>query len=213
MILSLLFASSMPTQAVELSPTADVWIYPHAGDQLTDEFLRIWGIGGRLIPAKDQETESFGWAALKFDLSSLPGGSIKGAKLVLTHFEEPTFTEAIVKDAPIEVRPIDADFNEKDWSYSKARTLLPSDAKDSWYGKGAPIGFKVGAPFAIEIDLLEGPAAFAKVVAERKGKSLSFALVSAIDPSSGDQRPIYKVYSKDCDRKEYRPKLIITIGD
>lgn len=213
MILSLLVASSLSTQTVELLPAADVWIYPHASDQTTDEFLRIWGIGGRSVPAKDQETESFGWAVVKFDLSKVPAGNVKIAKLVLTHFEEPSFTEAIAKDAPLEVRPLDADFNEKDWSYGKASSLVPSDGKDAWYGKGAPIGFKIGAPFAIEIDMLAGPANFAKALEDRRGKGIVVALTSVMDPSSGDPRPIYKVYSKDCDRQEYRPKLILTIGD
>lgn len=213
MILSLLVAAAMPTQAIELVPVADVWIYPHAGDQLSDEFLRIWGIQGRSVPAKDQETDSFGWAVLKFDLSGLSGGNLKAAKLVLTHFEEASFTEEIAKGAPLEVRPIDADFSEKDWSYAKARTLLPSDSKDAWYGKAAPFGFKIGSPFSIEINLLEGPADFAKAVQDKRGKQLSFALTSTIDPSSGDPRPIYKVFSKDCDKKDYRPKLILVFGD
>lgn len=210
MILSLFIAACMPSQTIELVPIEDVWIYPHAADQTSDEFLRIWGIAGRSVPAKDQDTDTFGWAALKFDLAKVPTGNLKLAKLVLTHFEEAMFTDAIAKEAPLEVRPLDADFSEKDWSYGKARTLVPSDAKDSWFGKGSPLGFKVGAPFAIEIDLLTGPANFAKALEEKRNKALVFALTSTMDPSSGDPRPIYKVYSKDCDRKEYRPKLILT---
>lgn len=34
-------------KTVDLIPTEDVWVYPHAGDPSTDSYLRAWGAGGK----------------------------------------------------------------------------------------------------------------------------------------------------------------------
>src|SRR5687768_10306177 len=89
---------------VELTPTDDVWVYPHASDQ-KDAYLRVWAAGGPDLAADAGELEQVSYAYLRFDVSKVPAGKITEAKLTVTHVASPTFTIELAKKSPLLARP------------------------------------------------------------------------------------------------------------
>lgn len=194
-------------QTVELFPTDDVWVYPRAADQDSDEYLRIWGVGDASVASDAVGSEDLGYAFLKFALTDLPKGkTLKGATLVLTHIPEPAFTVDAAAAHPIEARPMPSGFTEKTWDYAQLSKFMPDAGKSAAFGKDGPGKFETAKEFTITIDLLKGPGNFAKYLeAAQIAGPLAIALTSTISPDDG----IYKVYSKD-GPKEFRPFLRLT---
>lgn len=190
-------------QTIELTPTDDVWVYPHASD-MRDPFLRVWGSGGLSVAPNAQDASVFSYSYLKFDAKGLPSGKLAEASLTVFHVADPAFTPEASKAAPLEVRPVPASFEEKTWNYDDGVAKAPTAGKDAIFGSVALSGWPNGAPFAAKIDLLAGKGGFAEHV-DKSGSSGAFAiaLTSAIDAES---RAVYKIYSKDAEAK-YRPVL------
>jgi hypothetical protein len=197
----------MGAQGLAFTPTDDVWVYPHASDPQRDGYLRVWGVEGQAVAADPTQADEFSYSFVKFDLSKLPAGSkIKSAVLTLTHTPDPTWQASDAKAAPLEARLLKGDFSEKSWDFGLGKSIFPVSGKEAVLGSFAPSKVAAGQPISFEVDLMKGPAKFA--LADGK---VAFALTSTLDPSAIGNRAVYKFYSKDYDKPEYRPKLTIAI--
>lgn len=199
---------------VTLKPTDDLWVYPHAGDPAKDAYLRVWGSEGVSVAKQVGDAEVLSYSFLRFDVTGLPTGTLKGAKLVLTSVAGPNYTEAQAKKSPLEVRPVEGGFAEKGWKYDLLERFMPSADPQAVYGTGFPSPWPApDAEGTIGIDLLKGPGGFGKALAAARaaGKPLGLALTSALDVQSNpDVQTLYKVYSKEAPVEASRPKLILS---
>ncbi|HEY0866236.1 MAG TPA: hypothetical protein VGE01_02595, partial [Fimbriimonas sp.] len=154
--------------------------------------------------------DAYSYGYLRFDLKDLPKDSkITKADLLLTHTADPAYTLSLVKDNPLEVRPLKGVFTEKDWEYDLVTKISPDEENGSVLGSAHPETINAdGKTFVLTIDLLKGPGAFAKAAVG--GQALHVALTSKISPEVGGQRAVYKVYSKDAETEANRPKLVLS---
>lgn len=210
--LALISALKAPT-TVDLIPTDDIWVYPHASDPGKDAYLRVWGAEGRDVAKDINELQDYSYSYLKFDLSKLPAGKITGATLTLTHIADAGYDVAYAKQNPLRVRPMPSDFDEKKWDYQNAETIKPDEKVI--FGSAAPDKIPGGGKdFTITVDLLKGPGDFkAYVDNARGGKALALALTATMDVEEHGQRCIYKFYSKDCETASKRPVLRLTLDN
>src|SRR5688572_27918373 len=109
-------AATLDVKTIELFPTDDVWVYPHASDPTQDEFLRIWGVEGKSVAGKPDDLGTFSYSFLKWSIKDFPNDAkLVSANLVLTQVANPAYTTDDAKQAPIEVRPVPSNFKEKGW--------------------------------------------------------------------------------------------------
>lgn len=195
-------------QAMDLTPTDDVWVYPHASDPARDEYLRVWGVGGQSVADDPAFAADFSYSYLKWDLTGVPKDrKLLEARLVLTHIANPSFDLATANAKPLEARPLASTFSEKQWAFDKSAKIAPLKGDKASFGVS-----KVGAmpaegkEFKIEIDLLKGPNDFASTL-KGSGTSLELALVSRMDPAETEVRSTYKLFSKDAEKPDRRPVL------
>ncbi len=209
-----LFAMALLQTTLSLTPTDDIWVYPHAGDPMKDTYLRIWGSEGRAVAPVGGSAEDYGYSYLAFSLTSIPKGkAILSAKLELTQIADPKFSEELSVQSPVEARVLPSGFSEKTWSYADVDRFTPVGSKEALYGTGILGPVSTGQDVAIIIDLSKGPAGFTKAIsaAMAKGEStISIALASSIDPQSSG---FYKVYSKEETLEVRRPRLVLTVED
>lgn len=214
MIAALALASALlDSTNVDLTPTADVWVYPHAGDPEHDAYLRVWGAEGKEVPAVG-EMQDYSLSLLKWDATKIPAGKITHAELVFTHIAGPGYELAYAKQHPLTARSVRGDFSEKGWSYEKAGDFLPSAKDDAIFGTGAPASLGDGKDFPITIDLLKGKNDFRAYVEQARNSSdhsLAIAMTAGVDVEEFGQRCIYKIYSKDAETASKRPVLKLTI--
>ncbi len=193
-------------QTLELTPTDDVWVYPHASDPQKDGYLRVWGAGGLAVASDPAQADEYSYSYLKFNLEKLPKDAVvKSAVLVLMHTPDPAWQVADAKRNPLEVRSLGKDFAEKTWGYEQGRTVFPGGRKEDVFGSFFPEKIEAEQPIKFEIDLLKGPAK----VSFTSGGTVALALTSTLDPSEIGNRATYKFYSKDYDKSEYKPKLVL----
>lgn len=196
----------LTAQTLELTPTDDVWVYPHASDPQKDGYLRVWGTGGLAVASDPTQADEYSYSYLKFDLAKLPKTAVlKSVVLTLTHTADPTWQASDAKASPLEARQLGKDFTEKSWEYGLGKTIFPGGKKEDVFGSFAPAKFEAGQPIKFELDLLKGP----NKLLLSSGGSFNLALTSTLDPSAIGNRAVYKFYSKDYDKVEYRPKLVI----
>jgi hypothetical protein len=211
MALSLLALLVLAPQTVRLAPTDDIWVYPHASDPAHDVNLRIWGASGNGVPADTSEAEEMSLALLRWDVSGVPvGKKLVKATLVVTNIANPGYTLAQAAAAPLEARPVRADFDEKTWEYEKLEKYLP---KKELFGSANPPSFEKDKPVPLEINLLKGPSKFAAYLDSSLAsseKTLALALTSAMDMASIGRSGMYKIYSRDEKDEALRPSLVLT---
>ncbi len=216
-MIALLLATTLlraEPQTFRLEPSDDIWVYPHASDPSKDPYLRVWGAEGKAVAPSPEESEEFSYSYLKFDLKTLPKGMITGAKLTLTSIADPGYTSDYIKDNPLQVRALRTDFSEKTWEYDIVHTLNPDKDDKAVYGSASPKDWPAGKPFPLVIDLLKGPADFKKDLSAARDSAehlLGLALTSTDDVQTMGSTAVYKLYSKDADKKELHPVLEITI--
>lgn len=208
-ILMLTFVSTPGETTLE--PTDDVWVYQFAEDQTTDPYLRVWSSDGQAVGDSFEGHLTFSYSGLKFDVSKLEG-KVKSAKLILTHAEGASYTEADSKSNPIEVRTLPSDWNEASWQYEKATKIHPVKDPGSIFGVG--FGNPAGGDkeFTITVDLMSGPANFATAVDEaRKSstKTLAVSLTSKLSPEGQGEGFVYKFFSRSSTDETKRPRLVI----
>lgn len=206
MLSALILAATIGTHSLE--PTDDVWIYMHAVDQTTDPYLRVWGDGSSDVG--DPEAGGTSFSLVRFDLSKLGEdmGDLKKATLVFMHEIDPGFTVDESKDAPLQARMVDPEFNEKNWSFSQLTSHMPGGGKKAIVGQAGGKPSVDGKPFKIEIALDLKNESFLKALTE---KAIAFALTTRMAPESAEG-PMYKVYSRSAE-KELRPRLILEFED
>lgn len=213
MLTALILASNLAT--VTLEPTDDVWVYPHASDQVEDPFLRTWGFEGSAVQEPDPGMAA-SWSLLKFDLGSVKiDGKLTKAVLVLTHAPKVGVTPKESADAPLEARSVAPDFTERLWNFKDAEKFSPEGEAKEILGTGAIKSVEEGKPTRIEIDLMAGPASFTTLLTSRIGstsKKLALAITSKVDPEGSENARIYKYYSRAADKAENRPKLVLTFS-
>jgi hypothetical protein len=194
---------------VSLTPTDDIWVYPHSSDPARDANLRIWGSDDKPAATSVSDLEQFSYSFLKFPVESLTDQKPKAARLILWSVAKPTFTVEQSKRAPLQVRPVSPDFTEKAWTYDQAEKLMPDASEKVVFGETSVTDISGTVPLRIEIDLLKGPGKFADylVNAKRSSKPFAVALTAALDVT--DNRSSYKIYSRDAERESLRPKLEI----
>lgn len=195
-----------------IQPSDDVWVYPHASDASTDEYLRIWGAGGKAT-AEDAEAGGISYSYIKWDLTGLPKDTkITQAKIVLTHIPDPEFTLTDAKSNPVQVRGLVGNFSEKTWRFDNSSSVKPESEDKNVFGDGSPTEVPMGKEFQIHVDLLKGPgdfrAYFEKALKGAKPE-LALALTSAIDPAELGQAGVYKVYSRNARNTKFRPILML----
>lgn len=208
-------ALGLAPQTMDLTPTDDIWVYPHATDPEKDVFLRCWGAEGMAVAPTPDEGDEFSYSYLKFDLAKLPkGAKLKEAKLVLWHVADPGWTLDVAKDNPLQVRGVKPDFAEKNWEFDISRTIFPAKEKTAVFGSFFPEKLKAGEPIKFEVDLLKGPGEFAKALedaSESPDRKLGLAITSSLDPSEIGQKSVYKFYSKDWEKSSQKPSLHLVV--
>lgn len=214
MLAALAFATLLagPT-TIELTPSDDVWVYPHSSDA-RDAYLRVWGAEGRDVARDLNEMQDFGYSYVRFDLSKVPAGKVSAATLVVTHIANPGYDAAYAKQNPLRARPLAATFSEKTWDYSKAEDLKPEPGDKEVFGGGYPETIPADKEFKITIDLMKGPKdfkAYFDTARSSTSKAMGLALTATMDVEEHGQGCIYKFYSKDCETATKRPVLKLTI--
>ncbi len=209
MLCALLLAATVGTYS--LTPTDDVWTYPHAVDQTSDPYLRVWGSGDEAVGVLDDSEITFCMSLLRFDLSKVtePAATLKKATLVLYHEIDPGFTRAESKANPLQARLVDADIDERNWTFYDGESHMPEGGKDAILGEAAAVPSVDGKPFRIEIDLLAGKADLRKGMAGQK--AIAFALTTRMAPQ-GVEGPLYKFFSRSAEKK-LRPQLVLVYGE
>jgi hypothetical protein len=207
MIFVLLFASLVSTHT--LYATDDVWIYPHSFDQTGDPVLRIWGDGTNSVG--DPGSSQHSYSIVRFDLSTVSESApkLKKATLVLFHEVDAGFSANDTKIAPLEARIVDANFDEKKWTFEEYSRHFPKADETSLLGKASPVPTQDGKPFKIEVDLLTGKGDFRKQIEGKK--AVAIALTTKMTPG-GAEGPYYKVLSRSND-KALQPRLVLEYGD
>lgn len=200
------------SRALYLTPTDDIWVYAHAEDPQKDPFLRAWGSNGKSVGIPGDDPNAFSYSLLKWDLSGFPANSkLAEAQILFTAAPEAGYTAKDAAAAPLEVRLVKGGFAESDWDYADAVKYTPG-GDETIVGLTSPT-IVTDTEFKIVIDLMKGPAEFRKVFEEamKKGKTLSLAITSHIDPTSLGMKGVYKVYSKDATDPAVRPSLRIVL--
>lgn len=205
MIAALCFASVM-AQSVQIVPASDdIWIYPHASDQVSDAFLRCWGANGFAVSDPESSDGSTSWSCLKFDLSGLKDpGELKSAKLVVYMIAGVGLSAEDTKKWPVQARPSTTKFEEETFTFDLAKSVLPKGDKESVFGETSPEPGSDGNPTKVEIDLMKGPAKFGKWYEESMGtpnKLIGLALTSTLDPQEAGEGQIYKFHSRNGEKK------------
>lgn len=209
MLTSLCLAAVVAPITIQASD--DVWVYPHASDQINSEWLRCWGFEGKSVEDGDQ-TGSFSYSYLRFPLDSVKdSGTITKATLRIYNDPKPTFVAAESKVAPLEARAMTSNFNEAKWEYGMVKDIKPVGGDEGLFGSAFVVPADNGKPILIEIDLMAGKAGFAKAVesAIKNGTlTISIGLASKLDPQSSGQSSMYKFYSRSAE-EGWRPQLIL----
>jgi hypothetical protein len=217
MMLTLVAAAALGFAPIELVPTDDIWVYPHAAEPAKDANIRVWGANGAAVPADVSGVEEYSFGYLRWNLAGLPAGKkLKSAKLVLTQVADPGFSEAQAKEGPLEARLVSPAYAEIGWTYDQVEKILPPGGKDGRVGAASPSAWEAGKPVVIAIDLLKGPkdfqAAFATAQATTD-KYFALAITTPLDMMALGRSAIYKVYTKEAETAANRPKLVLEFED
>jgi hypothetical protein len=212
MLLTALSFAALAAQTFTLTPSDDIWVYPHASDPAGDTMIRVWGVGGKPAPSGASDAEDFSMGYLKWSLVGTPvGGKLKEARLILTQLAKPGFTLEQAKLMPLEARPLRAGFGEAAWKTDMVQQFLPRGGKEDAYGSGAPETLQ-GEFLSITIDLLKGKGGFADALAKAQAdpkKEFAIALTSSMDMAELGRSSIYKIYTKEERDEKLRPRLVL----
>lgn len=196
--------------AIRLEATDDVWVYPFAQEQEKDEYMRIWGTGTASIPEKGTDEPEQSYSIARFDVSKLPTGKVKSAKLELTLIAKDVLTQSVLEKYPLEVHAVNGDFAEKSWDFGKVKSFLPSQ---EILGSSKDWALQFDKPCKVEVNLLGGPGDFQKELDAARAKGyLGLALASKLPAAELGRDGIYKFYSRNSSSKS-GPVLRLEIGD
>lgn len=204
----------MPATTVELTPTDDVWVYPFAQDQTSDDFIRCWGDSEGAVGKVSEGHFAFSYSCIKFDLDKIPQGKVISAKLILTSVSNPAYTLEDCKKYPVEARRLAANFEEENWDFKMATKVCPEAGEKEIFGSGETDDFQPDKPVVFTIDLTKGKGEFLKNLDEARkssAKVMSMAITSKMNPDVAGEGRTYKFFSRTYEKKEVRPKLVVVV--
>ena len=191
-------------QKLELTPSDDIWIYPNASDPQSDVYLRVWGSNGAAVAGKDDDLGEFSYSFLRFNTSRISKSlDFRRVRLVLTHIANAGFTPDVAKKSPLQLRTLEANFTEKTWSNNLASKFVPGEVVSFT----TPVASTDGKEFTVTLEIK--PDVFTKQLKAAKDVWLAYALTSTINPADNGRSSIYKFYSKDNQKPEWKPQLIV----
>ncbi|MBV6459144.1 MAG: hypothetical protein HONBIEJF_02287 [Fimbriimonadaceae bacterium] len=201
--------AALAAETITIEATDDIWVYPHASDQVNDPFLRVWGADGKSLAADAMEANSFSYSYLRFAIpKSALGKKILSAKLVLSHVNQPAWDERYGTTYPLEVRSIGAFPSEGKWRYDgDLPNFMPKPGEEGLLVKQ---GIKTGSGkdgTKIEIDFGKGALRLNEAA---KSGNIDLALASTMNPAEIGDRIVYKFYSRSAEAAN-RPKLVLTV--
>ncbi len=211
MIAMALAVAAAPQTTITVAPADDIWIYPHAPDQVSDPYLRVWGSSEGAVGEVGEFAMSFSFSVVRFELPKTATGKLKSAKLIVTSVADITYTNEEAVEHPLQARRVIADFDEDSWEKSMSKSVAPSAKKDVIFGFNTEKPPTNNEEFKIVIDLMKGPASIAKEVEasmKTPARAIAFALTSSLDPE-GTEGAIYKFYSRSVEEKAKRPQLVL----
>ncbi|MCG9895674.1 MAG: hypothetical protein MH204_09385 [Fimbriimonadaceae bacterium] len=194
--------------ALTLLPTADVWVYPHAADQTSDPFLRVWGGGDYEFGRPSPGSFDFSVSLLRFTIPAGTRTPLSGARLVVVQEPDPAFTEAEAASAPLRVRAATSAWSEQGWQFEKAAEAMPKEA-DPVLGASARPTIVQGRPVELVIDLAATEAGRAWLAARQAGETVNLMLSSRINPDSMGEGKTYKFGSRQHEDESRRPRLVL----
>lgn len=195
-------------KTIDVTPSADAWIYPHAPEPGTADLLRVWGNGSdaveRAVPPQGESS----YAYFNFPIEGILGEGLKVTEAKLTVYFQKTedLTDETTKMFPLEVRPLDLIFKDAGIHVDTLK-VGPGAAI---FGKGVKAEAVGTDKLKMTIDLAGKDSAFAEYLSRSASKKqLGLALVSAIFP--GDSKgAIYRIFSKEGD-KATLPRLTLKV--
>jgi len=201
--------AALAAETISIEPSDDIWVYPHASDQVNDPYLRVWGADGKSLAGDAMEANSFSYSYLRFAIpKSAQGKRIISAKLVMSHVAQPAWDERFGTTYPLEVRAVGAFPSEGKWRYdSDLPNFMPKAGDEGLFVKQ---GIKTGSGkdgTKIEIEFGKGALRLNELA---KSGNIDFALASTLNPAEIGDRIVYKFYSRSAEAAN-RPKLVLTI--
>lgn len=201
--------AALAVETITIEATDDIWVYPHASDQVNDPYLRVWGTDGKSLAADAMEANAFSYSYLRFPVpKTAQGKKIVSAKLVLSVVAQPAWDEKFGTTYPLEVRSVGAFPAEGKWRYdSDLPNFMPKPGDEGLFVKQ---GVKTGGGkdgVKVEIDFSKGAIRLNELA---KAGNIDLALASTLDPAEIGDRIVYKFYSRAAEAAN-RPKLVLTI--
>lgn len=200
-----LLSSQAPTA---LTPTDDVWVYPHAGPQDDDAFMRVWGTNEYSIGTPSPGAFDFSFSLLRFK-GAIPG-TAKKIVLTLFHSADPAWTMEEVKKAPLELRLAPGGFREGTWEFSLAAKHLPSKDDKAILAK-AEVGERLEEKpikFTFTISDAAVVADLTSLAASSEG--LNFALSTRMNSEGMGEGRTYKLFSRNAPAENAAQKPSLT---
>lgn len=210
MIAALILATQ--AKVLSLTPSDDIWVYPHASDQTSSEYLRAWGSDGQAIGELGDTQLAFSFSCLKFQLpADAPAGAPAKAVLIVTHAAPAGFTADESKQYPIEARLTSAAWEEESFTMANLKAVAPSPKAEAIFGTGIAKPTDDEKPFPVEINLLAKDSpfpTFLDFVRKSPSRELAVAITTRMDPQNAGEGGLYKFYSRS-GPEAFRPKLVL----
>lgn len=207
--LTLMTVLAQQPKTIDVTPSSDAWIYPHAPEPGTAELLRVWGNGSDSLEKDVPPLGECSYGYLNFPIEGLVGEGLKVTSATLTVYFQKTddLTADTIKAFPLEVHPLDLVFKDADIHVDTLK-VGPNAAV---LGKGVKAEAEGTDKLKMTIDLNEKDGPFADWLrAATTKKQLGLALTSTIFP--GDSKgAIYRVFSKEGDKK-FQPRLSLKVS-
>lgn len=205
--LTLMTVLAQQPKTIDVTPSSDAWIYPHAPEPGTAELLRVWGNGADSVEKDVPPLGECSYGYLNFPIEGVVGEGLKVTSATLTVYFQKTddLTPDTIKAFPLEVHPLDLVFKDSNIHVDTLK-VGPNAAV---LGKGVKAEVE-GDKMKMTIDLNGKDSPFVEWLrpAAQK-KQLGLALTSTIFP--GDSKgAIYRVFSKEGDKK-FQPRLSLKL--
>ena len=201
------------SQSFTLSPSDDVWVYPHAADPGYDPIGRVWGDSVDSYVPSWPPIEDFSYTYLRFDLSGIAPGQYQliSANLRVTHrvTSSGTFTREAGEAYPLEARGLSGTFSEATWTFTNPTNPYP-EAK--LFGLGNMNNYNPSSSFDITMNLRNTVFQNEFNTAVNSGaKTLVIALTSKM-PVTGQVGALpYRVFTRDYAVSGQRPVLHVSL--
>lgn len=200
-----LLSSQAPTA---LAPTDDVWVYPHAGPQDDDAFMRVWGTSEYAIGTPSPGAFDFSFSLLRFK-GAIPAAS-KKIVLTLYHAADPAWSMEDVKKAPLELRLAPAGFREGTWEFGLAAKHLPAKDDTAILAKAVPGERLEEKPIKFTFTITDAAVVADLVRRADTNEGLNFALSTRMNSEGMGEGRTYKLFSRNAPAENAAQKPSLT---